>query len=104
MSAAYVLTKSAAADLREIVRYTYKQWGRDQALAYTDRLQRGIEQLAAKSSSVGKDLSVVFSSLRVLHCEHHYIFCLPRNDAPALIVAILHERMDLIARVASRLK
>lgn len=59
MSAAYVLTKSAAADLREIVRYTYKQWGRDQALAYTDRLQRGIEQLAAKSSSVGKDLSVV---------------------------------------------
>ena len=59
MSATYILTKSAAADLREIVRYTYKQWGRDQALAYTDRLQRGIEQLAAKSSSVGKDLSVV---------------------------------------------
>ena len=59
MSATYILTKLAAADLREIVRYTYKQWGRDQALAYTDRLQRGIEQLAAKSSSVGKDLSVV---------------------------------------------
>ena len=59
MSATYIFTKLAAADLREIVRYTYKQWGRDQALAYTDRLQRGIEQLAAKSSSVGKDLSVV---------------------------------------------
>ena len=59
MSATYILTKLAAADLREIVRYTYKQWGRDQALAYTDRLQRGIEQLAAQSSSVGKDLSVV---------------------------------------------
>ena len=58
MSATYIFTKLAAADLREIVRYTYKQWGRDQALAYTDRLQRGIEQLAAKSSSVGKDLSV----------------------------------------------
>ena len=39
----------------------------------------------------------------MLHFEYHYIFCLPRDDAPALIVAILHERMDLMARLADRL-
>ncbi len=103
MSATYLLTNAAASDLREIVRYTKKQWGHDQVLSYVDRLQRGIEQLVANGGGVGKELSVIFPGLRMLHCEHHYIFCLPRDKAPALIVAILHERMDLIARVANRL-
>ena len=38
-----------------------------------------------------------------MFCEHHYVFCLPRETAPALIVAIFHERMDLMARLADRL-
>jgi plasmid stabilization system protein ParE len=37
-------------------------------------------------------------------CEHHYIFCLSRDDAPALVVAIFHERMDLMVRLTDRLK
>jgi toxin ParE1/3/4 len=37
-------------------------------------------------------------------CEHHYIFCLPQHDAPALVVAILHERMDIMARLKHRLE
>ena len=41
--------------------------------------------------------------LRMCRREHHYIFGLPRPDAPTLIIAILHERMDLIARAAGRL-
>lgn len=36
-------------------------------------------------------------------CEHHYVFGLPRERAPTLIVAILPERMDLMARLADRL-
>lgn len=129
MSATYVLTKAAAADLREIVRYTRKQWGDDQLLNYVSLLKNGIEQLVANKSrgsgtadksresntadksrgsgtannSVGRDLSELYPRLCVLHCQHHYIFCLPRDGAPTLIVAIFHERMDLIARVAKRL-
>ncbi|ECP5445232.1 type II toxin-antitoxin system RelE/ParE family toxin, partial [Salmonella enterica] len=41
--------------------------------------------------------------LRMIHCEHHYVFCLPRGSAPALVVAIFHERMDLMARLSERL-
>jgi len=104
ISAAYVLSNAAASDLRDIVRHTRKQWGREQALTYARRLQRGIEQLAAKGSAAGKDLPGIFPGLRMLHCEHHYLFCMPREDAPALVVAILHERMDLIARVSARLR
>jgi plasmid stabilization system protein ParE len=51
-----------------------------------------------------KDLGEVFPGLRVARCEHHHVFCLLREDAPALVVAILHERMDLMARLADRLK
>lgn len=50
-----------------------------------------------------KDLSALYPALRMARCQHHYIFCLPREHAPALIVAILHERMDLIRRLADRL-
>jgi len=45
-----------------------------------------------------------YPALRVARCEHHFIFCLPQEEEPALIVAILHERMDLVARVAARLE
>lgn len=100
--AAYVLSHAAASDLRDIVRYTKKQWGSDQVVSYVARLQRGIEQLAA-SSAVGKGLSDIFPGLRVLHCEHHFFFCLSRDHAPALVVAILHERMvKLLAELKRR--
>ncbi|WP_425509902.1 hypothetical protein [Xanthomonas melonis] len=35
---------------------------------------------------------------------HHYVFCLPREQAPSRIVAILHERTDIMVRLAGRLE
>ncbi len=35
--------------------------------------------------------------------EHHYIFCMIRETQPALIIAILHERMDLMSRLKDHL-
>ena len=102
MTPPYVLTRAAEADLREVIGYTRRQWGVAQARRYASELQRCIEALAA--GEVGnRDLADLYPGLRVRHCQHHYIFCLPRPDAPALIIAILHERMDLMARVAGRL-
>ena len=48
-------------------------------------------------------MSSLHPGLIMARCQYHYLFCLPRPDAPALIVAILHERMDLMARLADRL-
>lgn len=48
-------------------------------------------------------MSELFPELRMMRCEHHYVFCLPRWSAPALVVAILHERMDLMVRLTERL-
>jgi len=75
MSSAYVLSKAAVADLRQIVRYTRQQWGHGQVLSYMHQLQTSITRLAA-NPSVGKDLSDLYPGLRVLHCQHHYVFLL----------------------------
>jgi plasmid stabilization system protein ParE len=57
----------------------------------------------ARGQGVFKDMSPLLPGLRVAACGSHFIFCLPRPDAPALVLAILHERMDIMARLKSRL-
>lgn len=89
--------------MRGIVRYTRTQWGDVQARRYIEKLERGIESLAIGQGAF-KDMSALYPTLRMARCEHHYVFCLPRRDTPALIVALFHERMDLMARLADRLK
>lgn len=103
MTASYVLSSAAEADLRAIVRYTRKEWGEAQTRHYMANLRDGIEALAV-GQGFFRDMAALYPALRMVHCEHHYIFCLSRVDAPALVVAILHERMDLMARLVDRLK
>lgn len=99
---AYILTAEAEADIRGIIRYTRKQWSAAQVRCYIGKLEQGIANLAAGQRPF-KDLSEFFLALRMARCEHHYVFCLPRQDEPALVVAIFHERMDLMTRLADRL-
>jgi plasmid stabilization system protein ParE len=103
LTASYVLSAAAEADLRDIIRYTRKQWGDAQTRAYVAKLQRGIEGVAT-GQGFFKDMAALYPGLRMIHCEHHYIFCLPRDGAPALVVAIFHERMDLMTRLEDRLQ
>jgi toxin ParE1/3/4 len=98
----YVVSRAAAADLREITRYTVKQWGEGECRAYIAELEQCTEALA-KGAGVYNDMSELYPGLRVAACGHHYIFCLPRADAPALVIAILHERMDIMVCLKARL-
>lgn len=98
----YVLTDGAEADLRDIIRHTRKEWGEAQVRSYVAKLKAGIARVAA-GQGVFRELDALYPALRMARCEHHYVFCLPRENAPALIVSILHERMDLMARLADRL-
>ncbi|WP_157218111.1 type II toxin-antitoxin system RelE/ParE family toxin [Flavisphingomonas formosensis] len=102
MTRAYSLTAAAEDDIRGIIRYTRRHWGDAQVRDYMHRLERGIERVAAGQGHF-KEVSTLYPELRMAHCEHHFIFCLPRDDAPALIVAIFHERMDLMAHLVDRL-
>lgn len=102
MSAHYALTLAAEADLRGIVRYTRKTWGDAQARRYAAQLERGLEAVVSGKGAF-RDMSALYPGLRMARCEHHCIFVLPRDGAPALVVAILHERMDLMVRLQERL-
>ena len=102
MTVGYVLSAAAEADLRDVIRYTRKQWGDEQTRSYVAKLQASIESVSA-GDGFFKNMSALYPGLQMVRCEHHYIFCLPRDDAPSLVVAIFHERMDLMARLAARL-
>ena len=102
MKRTYILTKGADADLRSIVRYTVAQWGAERCRTYIASLEETATALA-RGQGVFKDMSSLLPGLRVATCGKHYIFCLPRPNAPAIILAILHEQMDILARLKSRL-
>lgn len=99
---AYELTPDAETDLLEIAVYTIKTWGLEQADVYEVALVncfRAIGRGEARSSTPIPHRP----ELRVTRCEHHYVFSLHEESTPALIVAILHEKMDLMARLRERL-
>ena len=89
MSAAFVLHPAAEAELREIVRHTRKQCGVAQARDCATKLRQSILALATGKKPF-KDLSSLYPGLRMARCGSHHIFCLCRQDAPALVAAILH--------------
>tara|TARA_B100000519_G_scaffold201640_1_gene217747 strand:- start:54 stop:362 length:309 start_codon:yes stop_codon:yes gene_type:complete len=99
----YVLSAEAEADLRGIIRYTNNEWGPAQVRRYVATLEKGIDDLVAGRGSF-HDMSELFPDLRMARCAQHYVFSLPRENAPALVVAIFHERMDLMTRLADRIR
>lgn len=102
MTQSYVLSEAAAADLREIVRYTLANWGEEPCRAYVAALARTSQELAT-GQGVFKSMETLLAGLRVAKSGKHYVFCVPQQGRPALILAILHERMDLISRLNGRL-
>lgn len=98
-----VLSADAQRDLEGIRRYTERNWGIDQARKYRAQLRACAAQLVGNPSA-GKDYATVKPGLRAMLCQHHYIFCAHSPGAPPLIVAFLHERMDLLTRIAERLR
>ena len=102
MTRSYVLSPGVVSDIREITRYTARTWGEAQCRRYIGELEEAAERVA-RGEGAFKDLSAVLPGLRGAMAGKHYLFCLPRQGAPALILAILHERMDLMARLKRRL-
>ena len=102
MTQPYVYSRQAEAELREIVRYTAKQWGATQARSYARQIDAAAAALAT-GQGVFKDWGELLPGLRVKAAGSHYVFCVHRPGQPALILAILHQRMNLMARLKERL-
>lgn len=96
----YDLTLAAETDLRDIWRYTYKTWGFDQAEKYFDQIEACCEAVG-DGRARSKVLEGLQEGVHIHRCEHHFIVWLA--GARPVIIAILHERMDFVRRLKSRL-
>jgi plasmid stabilization system protein ParE len=98
----YDLTPAAEADLQEIARYTLRQWGARQQRRYACLLTACFQGIA-DGSARARGFSERYPQAQVTRCEHHYVFFLRPEGQKPLIFAVLHERMDLLARIGERL-
>lgn len=99
----YRLTPGADSDLLEIARYTIREWGIEQAKLYESKLIGCFDSIAS-SSEHSRAVFPNRPDIRFVHCEHHYIFFVRPEKSCTLIVAVLHERMDIISRIHKRLE
>jgi plasmid stabilization system protein ParE len=99
----YELTPDAEADLEQIAEYTLREWGPEQQAHYAELLEAGFARIA-DGHTVSRRFLERYPHLYVTRCEHHYIFYI-RQDASVRphIIAVLHERMDLINHLRDRL-
>ena len=101
MPSRYTLDPEAVEDLLGIAHYTETTWGSEQSRIYESKLIQGFQTIV-EGSLIAKPFKGENKDLFFVHCEHHYIFYL-KGTKPLAIVAILHERMDLIAEIKKRL-
>lgn len=98
----YLLTPSAEDDLKDIARYTLKRWGKKQSLNYASLLQTRFLEIADRTA-FSRCFSERYPQIQVTRCEHHYIFYIHPEGKRPCIIAVLHERMDKVAKLENRL-
>ena len=103
MSLPVDFTAEAIKDLSGIANYTAYTWGREQAFRYAELLNGRFLEIA-EGRLFSKVLFSKYPHVRVCRCEHHYIFFMhPKESPKPVILAVLHERMDMLARLKERL-
>lgn len=100
--ASFELSPEADADLDGIFDYTARQWGVEQGHKYLLQLNACMEQVTAGKGQP-KDFSHIRPGLRAIRCQRHFIFFVQMDDISVLVVAVFHEKMDLMTRIAERL-
>ena len=98
----YELTRGADADLHAIARYTIANWGVEGARRYETSLEDHFSAIGRQEARTRVILKHR-PELRVSRVEHHYVFHLVREHQCPLILAVLHESMDLMNRLRNRL-
>lgn len=92
--AKYDITKEATEDLYRIWEYTVDTWSEEQADTYYTLLETGMKEVADAPDRIGKPYDEIYPGLRAYHVRRHMLFFILQENGRALIVRILHERMD----------
>jgi toxin ParE1/3/4 len=92
--AEYRLSKRAQRDLDDIFDYTVAQWGLEQAMRYTDRIETACATLAA-APQLAQGCAFIRPGYRRKSIEHHVVYFQATAYGIA-IIRILHHRMDAV--------
>ena len=92
--AKYDITKEATEDLYIIWAYTVDTWSEEQADKYYALLEAGMKEVADALDRIGKPYDEILPGLRAHHVSRHMLFYTVQANGRALIVRILHEKMD----------
>ena len=91
----------AAAESRliEIWDYTLEKWGEKQADAYVRGLVAALHSLALNRQRWRKVPDRTLAGVWFARHEHHYIFFRELSGGTVGVITVLHESMDLPARI-----
>lgn len=98
----FEISALAEEDLIGIARYTIEQWDVEQARRYADYFDAHFALIASGEARARAPIDSR-PELLASRCKKHVVFHLDRGDECPLIIAVFHERMDLMTRLASRL-
>ncbi len=94
----FQLTRKAREDLRSIGRFTQATWGREQRSRYLSRLDAAFYTLA-ESPDIEQACDHIREGYRKYRVGRHLIFYRLSNEGMT-VIRILHDRMDIEARLS----
>ncbi len=92
------ISRAASGDLREIYAYTSERWGEGQADAYLGNLRTAMDTIASGAALVNPLASRHRGMFKLRQGCHLIIFCEP-SEGEIFVVRVLHDRMDIDARL-----
>lgn len=102
MSIPYTLSSAAQDDWYNILEYTYDRFGEEQVRIYTAKLNDCLHDLA-NDNGLWKEIAIDESVVRVKNCHRHILFAKVTASNTVTVIAILHERMDIVNRLKDRM-
>jgi plasmid stabilization system protein ParE len=71
-------------------------------LQYASLLETRFLEIASRAA-FSRPVSERYPQIQVIRCEHHYVFYIHSEGKAPCIIAVLHERMDMLAKLKDRL-
>ncbi len=88
-----LVSAMAREDIKEIGRFSQRQWGRMQRNAYLGEMETVIASLRRNNPSIQK-VDQIRPSLFSIRSGSHVVFFNRRENGDAIVLRVLHQRMD----------
>jgi toxin ParE1/3/4 len=89
----YRVSRQAAADLRDIGRFTQARWGRSARIEYLRRIAIAFDQLAA-NPSMGRPRPEISNSIRTFPVGRHLVLYRNEGEGLMMVIRVVHQAMD----------